>query len=139
MGLLWREIALFAAITGMVAPLVWLVIAWRRSRVRARQELDLERLAALKAAIERGVLRESDRDRVLEALAGRLPGAPPAVRLQPWQWCAGLGWVLGFVGIGLWAIADRDARSVGTVMALGGLGLLTLPLALRELARGRAA
>lgn len=138
MGLLWREIALFAAIAAVVAPLVWLVVAWRRTQVRARQDVDLERLATLKSAIERGVLRDADRDRVLEALAGR-PPAPRAPRLPAWQWCAAIGWVMGFVGIGLLAIGSRDARSVGIVLGIAGVGFVTLPLALRELARGRPA
>lgn len=130
MGLFLRELLLFAEVLLIVAPVVIVVGLLRRSAAARRHALEVERLAAMRAAIEQGLLREADRDALLTAMAGQQP-APNAAQ----SWPVAVGWVAGFVGIGLLLIGDPDLRATGIVVALLGLGLVTLPMAQRELAR----
>lgn len=130
MGVL-RELMLLAEVLLIVAPVVVVVGLLRRAAATRRHALEVERLATMRAAIDRGVLGEADREQVLAAMAvGQQPPPSPAQ-----SWPVAVGWVAGFVGIGLLLIGDQDLRATGIVVGLLGLGLVTLPMAQRELAR----
>ena len=130
MGLFLRELMLFAEVLLIVAPVIVVVGLLRRTAAARRHALEVERLAAMRAAIDKGVLQEADRAALLAAMAGNR-SAPTAAQ----SWPVAVGWVAGFVGIGLLLIGDQELRATGIVVALLGLGLVTLPLAQRELAR----
>jgi hypothetical protein len=49
------------------------------------------------------------------------------------------GWVGLFVGGGMWMAGDRGAEEAGTIVFVVSLGLVTLPIAIRELELRRTA
>ena len=93
MGFFLRELLLFAEVLLIVAPVIVVVGLLRRSAAARRHALEVERLAAMRAAIDKGVLQEADRDALLAAMAGSQ--APTAAQ----SWPVAVGWVAGFVGI----------------------------------------
>lgn len=113
------------------------VMVASQNRARERRE----KLRIIEEAIRSGNLDAATQQEFVAELTGRRPEvrpseSPAASPRSAWARLAfGIGWLCLFVGLALLAIDDRDALYAGIVVAVIGFGLVTLPLALRELDR----
>ena len=121
---------------GLVGVVVAVFVPWLKRRdARAKQRLDL-----LAASIERPEIDAQVRSQVLRTLAMEHESSGPLHRLMSSSFWMnlmfGLGWLLfvGALGCALlmWLSEDSDAE-YALFFAVGGLAILSLPIALREL------
>lgn len=120
-------VAVVSVMAGVVC-LALLLFTWLRHR----------RLRVLERLLRRNDLDDVTRRALLDEL--RQPRRPltEAFRAHAAQWVFGLGWLAFFVGIGCMLTGDREGVPFGAVLATFSFGLVSLPMALRELERRRA-
>jgi hypothetical protein len=108
-----------------------------QNRTRERKE----RLRALEEAIRNGQLDDETKRDLVTELTGRRPRPHRGSVSEHGRLALvfGLGWLGLFLGVGLMMSGDNDAFEAGSVIAPLSFGLVTLPLALRELAARRGA
>jgi hypothetical protein len=103
---------------------------------KARVEERREKLRILEEALQNERLDPRTRDDVYEVLTGRRPGTrpdPSDVGAQG-RLLFTIGWLGLFVGGGvLVASRHNDTTEIGLVVLIASFGLLSLPLAMREL------
>ena len=121
-------VALAGVVVAILVP--WLI----RRDARARRRLEL-----LGESLKNQQLDAETRSQILSVLAKEHHEGRLRFLLDPgfWQRCTfGFGWLLfiGSLGISLlmWLSEDSDAE-YGLFFAVGGLAILSLPIALREL------
>lgn len=83
-----------------------------------------ERLRVLDETLKSGDLDPDTKRQIVQSLQGGFP-----IRTILFS----IGWIAIFLGVGLIAADDRDAFYAGIVIAPIGFGIVTLPLALREI------
>ncbi len=104
--------------------------------VRGRLALQRQRYRVVEMALQHPAVDRETQRQLLEVVA-----QPTGLfgRLFRPRTVATLGWLGMFIGLGCLASGDRDAEAAGPVIALISLGVLSLPLALRELDARRLA
>jgi len=126
-------------IIGMFGFIITAVVMGHRSKDR--------RLMLIERALREGTLDEPTRRAVSEELTGRRirdPDAPTwrrslskQIALVSRNSLFVLGWLTLFTGIGLMVTGDDELLRAGGIVSCIGFGVVTVPLALRELeARG---
>ena len=110
------------------------------ARERERRFERERRYALLEKAIESGAIDERTKRELLETVTDR-PRSSPS---QPWTLPAVLlasGWVGIFAGAALvlvGTIEDQDLVPIGTIVGLVSFGIVSVPVALRELHASKA-
>jgi len=134
-------LCILCVLCGLVGVVVAVFVPWLKRRdARAKQRLDL-----LAASIERPEIDAQVRSQVLRTLAMEHESVGLLHRLMSSSFWVnltfGLGWLLfvGALGCALlmWLSDDSDAENA-LYFAVGGLAILSLPIALRELGLRKA-
>ncbi len=126
-----------ALLTLIFAFIALMTITQNRAKERK------ERLRVIEDAIKSGNLEPDVKQELVGELTGRRPHRPrPHVVPGPetrGKFVFGIGWLGLFTGIGLMLMGERDVFEAGCLMTALSFGVVSLPLALRELdARKRA-
>lgn len=116
------------------------VIVMAQNRAKEKRE----KLRILEDALRSGHLDEVTKAELVGELTGRRreprhaePAASPAPRGSTiGRLLFGLGWLGMILGVGFLLSDNRDLMEAGVIVASIALGLMTLPLAVREYDRG---
>ena len=134
-------LCILCVLCGLVGVVVAIFVPWLKRRdARAKQRLDL-----LAASIERPEIDAQVRSQVLRTLAMEHESVGPLHRLMSSSFWVnltfGLGWLLfvGALGCALLLLLSDDSDAYNALFfAVGGLAILSLPIALRELGLRKA-
>jgi hypothetical protein len=129
-----------AVIIVCVALPIVLVFVYAISRLSFRHKETERRLQLLEEAIRHGLIDREDKQQVLDALRASAPDAHArghaALGGKPLMM---LAWIGLFVGLVLLLSGDRDAFQAGLIVIGVSFGVLSLPIAMRELETRRTA
>ena len=106
--------------------------------IRSRERK--ERLRVMEKALEAGHLDDDTRAALVNSLSGRDRAERPQLMASLYQGVVYLcrhaffvcGWIGMFVGIGVMLVGEPDIFAGGVITALVSFGVVTVPLALRE-------
>jgi hypothetical protein len=108
------------------------VFAFVMSRMAARDKERKERIRLLEQAMNNPNLRPEERADLIRTLRPFPDSVFSVESLMQGRTLFLIGWLSVFVGIGFMASGARDEFAFGAVASCVGLGLVTLPMALRE-------
>ena len=129
-----EPVGLLTLIFGFIA-----LMTITQNRAKERKE----RLRVIEDAIKNGNLEPDVKQELVGELTGRRPHrrrphVVPGPEIRG-KFVFGIGWLGLFTGIGLMLMGERDVFEAGCLMTALSFGVVSLPLALRELdARKRA-
>ena len=125
-------IAVFAICAGIGGWLAW---TWMSNRA----EIRTKRLEVMERALQSDI-PDHERREVLDVLHKELgkdrkegPGFYERLKGANRAFLFVIGWLGIFVGAGMMMMQDRQIFEAGVIVCCAGLGVATLPLALREL------
>lgn len=98
--------------------------------IQNKSKENREKLRLLEEAIRGGHLDEQMKADLMHGLVGR---RRPQRHFKLSRLLFGIGWLALFVGIGIMIADDRHSFTAGCIVSAIGFGLVTMPLAYREL------
>ncbi len=115
-------------------------LVWMKNRETERRE----RLKLLEQALRADRIDPQLREQIISALAPEqakrnLQPRPAAPIRATRSLFLTLGWLTLFTGLGLLLSGSRDGEEAGVIVLFAGLGMITLPIAMRELELRRQA
>lgn len=115
-------------------------LVWMKNRDNERRE----RLKLLEQALRADRIDPQLREQIIQSLAPeqvRRHAAqhPPAPVRAGRSLLLTLGWLTFFTGLGLLLSGSRDGEEAGVIVICVGFGMITLPIAMRELESRRHA
>lgn len=125
-----------AALGILVVPMIF-VFAYVMSRLNFRMRERMQRLQVMQKALDKGVIGPTEKQVLIDGMAHEAPRWEEGALIRRYP-IATVAWLGLFAGIGFLVSGERHLEEPGMILTVASFGLITLPLALREMVRRTA-